>query len=121
MSNATVPPFPKSPASLLTAIPLIPSLPEAVTVLAPPPPPRQTVGHSCCSAPPVTEALNRGLPNASAADYSTAGEEAVKTGCWLNVADVDDFMVAQPWLKGMEQAHVVTNPNSLRLAALSVG
>jgi peptide/nickel transport system substrate-binding protein len=74
-----------------------------------------------CSAPPVTAALNAGLPNASAADFSTAGLEAVKTGCWLNVADVNDFMVAQPWLKGMEQAHVVTNPNSLRLAALSVG
>jgi peptide/nickel transport system substrate-binding protein len=34
---------------------------------------------------------------------------------------VNDFMVAQPWLKGVEQAHVVTNPNSLRLNALSVG
>ena len=40
---------------------------------------------------------------------------------WLNIADVNDFMVAQPWLKGVEQAHVVTNPNSLRLNALSVG
>jgi len=74
-----------------------------------------------CSAPAVTAALNAGLPNASLQDYSTAGEEAVKTGCWLNVADVDDFMVAQPWLKGVEQAHVVTDPNTLRLAALSVG
>jgi peptide/nickel transport system substrate-binding protein len=27
--------------------------------------------------------------------------------------------VAQPWLKGVEQAHVVTNPNSLRLFELS--
>lgn len=74
-----------------------------------------------CSSPAITAALNAGLPADTAADFSTAGEEAVKTGCWLNVADVDDFMVAQPWLKGMEQAHVVTNPNSLRLAALSVG
>lgn len=74
-----------------------------------------------CSAPPVSAALAAGLPNDSAPDFSTAGEEAVKTGCWLNVADVNDFMVAQPWLKGVEQAHVVTNPNSLRLAALSVG
>jgi len=74
-----------------------------------------------CSAPAVTAALNAGLPTASLQDYSTAGEEAVKTGCWLNVADVNDFMVAQPWLKGVEQAHVVTDPNTLRLAALSVG
>lgn len=74
-----------------------------------------------CSAPPVTEALAKGLPTGSDADFSTAGEEAVKTGCWLNIADVNDFMVAQPWLKGVEQAHVVTDPNTLRLAALSVG
>ncbi|GFG49949.1 hypothetical protein [Mycolicibacterium agri] len=74
-----------------------------------------------CSAPPVTEALNRGLPTGSPEAFSRAGEEALKTGCWLNVADVDDFMVAQPWLKGVEESHVVTNPNSLRLAGLSVG
>ena len=74
-----------------------------------------------CSAPPVTEALTRGLPTGADADFSAAGLEAVKTGCWLNIADVNDFMVAQPWLKGVEQAHVVTNPNSLRLAALSAG
>jgi peptide/nickel transport system substrate-binding protein len=74
-----------------------------------------------CSAPPVTAALVKGLPTGSDADFSTAGLEAVKTGCWLNIANVDDFMVAQPWLKGVEQSHVVTNPNTLRLAALSVG
>jgi len=74
-----------------------------------------------CSSPGITDALAKGLPTGSDADFSTAGEEAVKTGCWLNVADVNDFMVAQPWLKGVEAAHVVTNPNSLRLAALSVG
>jgi peptide/nickel transport system substrate-binding protein len=74
-----------------------------------------------CSAPPITDALAKGLPTGSPQDFSTAGLEAVKTGCWLNIANVNDFMVAQPWLKGVEQAHVVTNPNSLRLAALSVG
>ncbi|BBZ76234.1 ABC transporter substrate-binding protein [Mycolicibacterium anyangense] len=74
-----------------------------------------------CSAPAVTAALAKGLPTGDDADFSTAGEEAVKTGCWLNVANVNDFMVAQPWLKGVEQAHVVTDPNTLRLSALSVG
>jgi peptide/nickel transport system substrate-binding protein len=33
----------------------------------------------------------------------------------------NDFMVAQPWLKGVAAAHVVTNPYSLSLAALSAG
>lgn len=37
----------------------------------------------------------------------------------MNVADVDDFMVAQPWLKGIEESHVVTNPNTLRIATLT--
>lgn len=74
-----------------------------------------------CSAPPITDALAKGLPTGSDADFGAAGEEAVKTGCWLNVADVNDFMVAQPWLKGVDQAHVVTDPNTLRLAALSAG
>jgi peptide/nickel transport system substrate-binding protein len=74
-----------------------------------------------CSAPPVTAALARGLETDDPEAFSQAGDAASQTGCWLNIADVDDFMVAQPWLKGVEQAHVVTNPNSLRLAALSVG
>ncbi|MEW5808963.1 MAG: ABC transporter substrate-binding protein [Actinomycetota bacterium] len=107
--------------------------PEVFTALAwPDAPSPYTWGHISwdpdgglnylgCSAPPVTEALARGLPTGSDAEFSTAGLEAVRTGCWLNMADVKDFMVAQPWLKGIEAAHVVTNPNSLRLAALSVG
>ncbi|MDV3127085.1 ABC transporter substrate-binding protein [Mycobacterium sp. 21AC1] len=74
-----------------------------------------------CSAPPITTALAEGLATGEPQPFSTAAEEAVRTGCWLNMADVDDFVVAQPWLKGVEQAHVVTNPNSLRLFNLSVG
>jgi peptide/nickel transport system substrate-binding protein len=107
--------------------------PEVLTLLAwPDAPSPYTWGHISwdpdgglnylgCSAPPVTAALARGLETGEAQPFSQAGSEAVKTGCWLNVADVDDFMVGQPWLKGVEQAHVVTNPNSLRLASLSVG
>jgi peptide/nickel transport system substrate-binding protein len=74
-----------------------------------------------CSAPPVTDALAKGLPTGSDQDFSDAAAAALATGCWLNVADVNDFVVAQPWLKGVEQGHVVTNPNSLRLAGLTVG
>ncbi|BBY16846.1 ABC transporter substrate-binding protein [Mycolicibacterium litorale] len=74
-----------------------------------------------CSAPPITEALARGLETDDPQAFSDAAKAAEETGCWLNIADVDDFMVAQPWLKGVEQAHVVTNPNSLRLFELSAG
>ncbi|CAN5465247.1 ABC transporter substrate-binding protein [soil metagenome] len=72
-----------------------------------------------CSAPPITEALAEGLTTGAPEPFSTAALEATKTGCWLNIADVDDFMVAQPWLKGVEESHVVTNPNTLRLALLT--
>jgi peptide/nickel transport system substrate-binding protein len=74
-----------------------------------------------CTAPPISTALAAALVNGSPEDFSTAGIEAAKTGCWYNLADVDDFVVAQPWLKGVEEAHVVTNPNSLRLFKLSAG
>lgn len=74
-----------------------------------------------CSAPPIAASLAQGLATGAPEPFSDAAKEASATGCWLNMADVDDFVVTQPWLKGVEQAHVVTNPNSLRLAALSVG
>ena len=35
------------------------------------------------------------------------------------MANIVDFMVAQPWLKGVEQAHVVSNVNTLLFAKLS--
>jgi peptide/nickel transport system substrate-binding protein len=37
------------------------------------------------------------------------------------MVNVTDFMVAQPWLKGVAEAHIVSNPNTLMLAKLSAG
>jgi peptide/nickel transport system substrate-binding protein len=79
------------------------------------------INYLGCSSPRVSAALAQGLPNGAPQPFSDAGAAAEETGCWLNVADVDDFVVAQPWLKGVEQAHALSNPNSLRIAALSVG
>jgi len=79
------------------------------------------INYLSCSSPRVTDALAKGLPTADKQAFSDAGTEAQATGCWVNIADVDDFVVAQPWLKGVEQAHALSNPNSLRVAALSVG
>ncbi|ORV88271.1 ABC transporter substrate-binding protein [Mycolicibacterium iranicum] len=107
--------------------------PDVLTLLAwPDAPSPYTWGHISwdpdgglnylgCSAPPITAALARGLETGDAQAFSEAAAAAADTGCWLNVANVDDFVVAQPWLKGVEEGHVVTNPNSLRLAGLSVG
>jgi len=74
-----------------------------------------------CSDPAVSAKLASGLKTGDAATFSAAGTAAIATGCWLNLVDQDDFVVAQKWLKGVEQAHVVTQPNSLSIAALSAG
>jgi peptide/nickel transport system substrate-binding protein len=74
-----------------------------------------------CSTPEISKLLGQGAASGSAATFSQIGELSVQTGCWYNLVNQDDFMVAQPWLKGVEQAHVVTNPNSLSLYDLSVG
>ena len=109
------------------------SAPEILTLLAwPDAPSPYTWGHISwdpdgglnyltCSSPRITASLGQGLESGAPQTFSDAAAEATSTGCWMNIADVDDFMVTQPWLKGVEQAHVVTNPNALRLATLSVG
>ncbi|WP_216896968.1 ABC transporter substrate-binding protein [Nocardia alni] len=74
-----------------------------------------------CSSPDVTASLAVARGTGADDEFSTAGEHASATGCWLNMADLNDFMVAQPWLKGVAQSHVVSNPNTLRIAGLSVG
>jgi peptide/nickel transport system substrate-binding protein len=79
------------------------------------------INYLGCSSPRVSSALAEGLPTGAPQPFSDAGAAAEETGCWLNIADTDDFVVAQPWLKGVEQAHALSNPNSLRIAALSVG
>jgi peptide/nickel transport system substrate-binding protein len=74
-----------------------------------------------CSDTTTTASLATALATGAPSDYSTAAQDALKSGCWLNLVNVTDFMVTQPWLKGVENAHVVSNPNTLQLADLSVG
>jgi peptide/nickel transport system substrate-binding protein len=74
-----------------------------------------------CSDPAVDAALAAGLASGSEADFDKAGTAAVATGCFFNLVDINDFMVAQPWLKGVAEAHTVAEPNTLRLNKLSVG
>ncbi len=72
-----------------------------------------------CSSDEATKTLASALSTGSDETYSTAAQQAFQTGCWLNMANIVDFMVAQPWLKGVEQAHVVSNVNTLLFAKLS--
>jgi peptide/nickel transport system substrate-binding protein len=74
-----------------------------------------------CSDPEIGKQNAAGLLSGDAATFAKVAELANGTGCWYNLVDIQDFVVAQPWLKGVEQAHVVSEPTSLRVAALSVG
>jgi peptide/nickel transport system substrate-binding protein len=74
-----------------------------------------------CSTDEITKLLAGGLGTGDAATFGKIGELAVATGCWYNLVNQDDFMVAQPWLKGVEASHVVGAPTTLTLAGLSVG
>ncbi|GAA1804630.1 ABC transporter substrate-binding protein [Luedemannella flava] len=74
-----------------------------------------------CSTPEISSLLAAGLKTGDDATFGKAGEAAAATGCWRNLINQDDFMVAQPWLKGVEAAHIVSAPNSLYVADLSVG
>jgi peptide/nickel transport system substrate-binding protein len=72
-----------------------------------------------CSSPQVSKLLTQGATTGSAATFSQIGVDSVQTGCWYNLVNQNDFMVAQPWLKGVVKAHVVTEPFSLNLYDLS--
>jgi peptide/nickel transport system substrate-binding protein len=74
-----------------------------------------------CSTPAISKLLTSGLTTGSIQTFSQIGELSVRTGCWYNLVNQDDFMVAQPWLKGVAQAHVVAYPTSLNLADLTAG
>ncbi len=74
-----------------------------------------------CSSPEITTLLGQGLSTGDPDTFSRIGTLAAATGCFYNLADQDDFMVAQTWLKGVEESHVVGAPNMLMLAGLSVG
>ncbi len=45
----------------------------------------------------------------------------MSSGCWLNVSEKDDAMVAQSWLKGIPQSHIVADPEMLNLSTLYPG
>ncbi len=76
---------------------------------------------NCDNVPNESNLDNEALQTGSLHTFNTVIENAVKSGCWLNVADKEDAMVAQPWLKGVPEAHVVAYPEMLFLAALHPG
>jgi peptide/nickel transport system substrate-binding protein len=74
-----------------------------------------------CSVPGVDSIDTKAVTSGSNATYSQAVQLAVKQGCWLNVANRNDAMVFQPWVKGVNAAHVVAMPWALLLNQLYPG
>lgn len=74
-----------------------------------------------CSTPEMDALLDKAGSSDDDQLFSDIGDLAVGTGCWLNMVDQNDFMVAHPWLKGVEESHVIAQPNTLNLEMLSVG
>jgi peptide/nickel transport system substrate-binding protein len=74
-----------------------------------------------CAVPGVAGLNAQAVATGSNTTYNKAIQTASASGCWLNIANVDDAMVAQPWLKGIPQAHVFAAPETLNLAALYPG
>lgn len=76
------------------------------------------VNYLHCVVPGVDAQLAKALATNNLALYAKVGQEAVQTGCYLNLVNQNDVFVAQKWLKGLPQGHVVAAPYSVRLAAL---
>ncbi|MGO9027235.1 MAG: ABC transporter substrate-binding protein [Acidimicrobiales bacterium] len=74
-----------------------------------------------CTVPGVDSLDSQAVATDSVATYSQAVALAVKEGCWYNIANRNDAMVVQPWLKGVPQAHVVAMPWALLLNQLYPG
>jgi peptide/nickel transport system substrate-binding protein len=77
--------------------------------------------YMTCNVPGEADLNSQAVETGSNADYNQAVEKAVSSGCWLNIADKDDTMVAQPWLKDVPEAHIVADPWMLELAVLRPG
>jgi peptide/nickel transport system substrate-binding protein len=73
-----------------------------------------------CSTPEMDAKLDEAGSSEDDQLFSDIGELAIGSGCWLNLVDQNDFMVAHPWLKGVKEAHVIAQPMTLSLELLSV-
>jgi peptide/nickel transport system substrate-binding protein len=76
---------------------------------------------NCDNVPNEAALDTQAVTTGSLSEYNKVIESAVKSGCWLNIADKQDAMVAQTWLKGIPQAHIVADPEMLYVAALHPG
>jgi peptide/nickel transport system substrate-binding protein len=74
-----------------------------------------------CTVPGSQDQLNQAVSNNATALFGKVGDEAFQSGCYMNLMDQNDVVVAQKWLQGIPQSHVVAAPYALQLEGLYPG
>lgn len=83
--------------------------------------PNGGINYLHCNVPNSSSDLNQALVSNDTALFGKVGDAALQAGCLTNLVDRNDVMVAQPWLKGIAEGHVVSAPNALLLDPLYPG
>jgi peptide/nickel transport system substrate-binding protein len=73
------------------------------------------------SAPGLASTLNTALATDSTSEYLKAAKLASQAADWLNVAQINEVVLADSWLTGIKQAQNIVTPETLDLAALGAG
>lgn len=73
-----------------------------------------------CSDEEATELLAEALRTGDESTYAQAGAAAYAAGCAPVWSYATDFMVTQPWIEGVEEAHSIAAPATLYFARLSI-
>ena len=74
-----------------------------------------------CTVPNLDTELSQALATDNVALFGKAGDLEEQSGCFYNLANRNDVFVAQPWLKGLPQGHVVSAPYTVLLDGLHPG
>lgn len=74
-----------------------------------------------CTIPGLDGQLSQALATNDTALFGRAGDEVAASGCFYNLVNRNDVFVAQPWLEGLPQGHVVSAPYSVNLDGLHPG
>jgi peptide/nickel transport system substrate-binding protein len=74
-----------------------------------------------CADDSLTAALAKALETGDSADYIEAGRIDRDVMCTPTFAHSKDFVVAQPWLQGIEASHSMAEPYALDIYTLTYG
>lgn len=73
-----------------------------------------------CEIEDADELTAEGAATGDDAVWTELGEAADASGCYTNIAYLNDLMVSQDWLTGVEEAHDITAPAYLDFTKLGI-